>query len=342
MFFRQEYVTKSLVLPALREPQTFLLKMTRSFETTILPDTEDKAQMLCRVSCSLQPSQRVAEAFQSLLRREIPEGVAESSKSEWAEYLDGEGRIKVEVVPPRRVLPGFLVDFLHQIDLETSEVASKVIRTIRWRQGTHGLPRPVHSVRAGQWSLDGQEWLRTPVDYRLVWQSGLKVSTSINHDDVQALLESHVMEPLGHEMFIEAWGQLMNRNLRSALVIGASAAEVGFKECVKDLLPEATWLLEKVASPSLVDMLQHFLPQLPARLKWHSDKVIPPPKQTIELLKKGIALRNRVVHVGELVKEQTVWDFLVAVRSVLWLLDFYRGNRWAREFIDPGHWPQVE
>jgi hypothetical protein len=43
--------------------------------------------------------------------------------------------------------------------------------------------------------------------------------------------------------------QLRRANPRSALIIGMSAAEVGFKQCVGYLVPDAAWLANHVPRP---------------------------------------------------------------------------------------------
>ncbi len=84
-----------------------------------------------------------------------------------------------------------------------------------------------------------------------------------------------------------------------------------------------------VPSPPLVKMLQEYLPQLPVRCKIQG-KVLPPPDEILNTLRKAVTLRNRVAHAsGMALKYDTVEEILLAVRDVLWLLDYYRGMKWA-------------
>ncbi len=110
-------------------------------------------------------------------------------------------------------------------------------------------------------------------------------------------------------------------NPRSAVVIGIAAAEVGLKQCIADLVPDAGWLIEKVQSPPLVDMLRKYLPQLPARLKI-GDQVLPPPKAVLKGLERGVMLRNRIVHssVADMPTTDEIDDLLYSVLDLLWML----------------------
>ena len=59
--------------------------------------------------------------------------------------------------------------------------------------------------------------------------------------EMESLIKAVNNEPIGHELFLEAW-ELRKSNPRSALIIGMSAAEVGFKQCIGKLVRDAEWL----------------------------------------------------------------------------------------------------
>ena len=139
---------------------------------------------------------------------------------------------------------------------------------------------------------------------------------------------------MGHELFCEAWVQ-RKANPRSALVIGIAAAETAFKECVLNLNPQARWLVENWQSPPLIKMLQEFLITLPVKQKVRG-KVMPPPQNIIEILRKGNRMRNDLVHGKKSsVKEDSLEEILRAIRDLLYLLDYYSGFTWAFNNISP-------
>jgi len=139
-------------------------------------------------------------------------------------------------------------------------------------------------------------------------------------------------EPLGHELFLEAWG-LRRENPRSSLIIGLCAAEVGFKQCIGKLAPDAEWLANNLPSPPLDRMLSNYLPLLPAKLRIEG-QILKPSGRLRSAIKKGNEARNRTVHAGsEPPKGEFLEELLLSIRDLLYLLDFYCGFEWALEYI---------
>jgi hypothetical protein len=152
---------------------------------------------------------------------------------------------------------------------------------------------------------------------------------------IMGIINDERDEPVGHKLFREAWKNKAS-DRRSSLLMGIAAAEVGFKHCVTALVPQTDWLVEQVPSPPLVTMLRDYLPLLPAK-NTIGGKVLPPPKpEILDVLTKGVNLRNKVTHTGAAEPAyETVEEVLLAVRDVLWLLDFYRGHGWALGYVRP-------
>jgi hypothetical protein len=66
-------------------------------------------------------------------------------------------------------------------------------------------------------------------------------------DYVSTVVANGGDEPLARQILREAWAQ-KSASPRSALVLAIAAAEVGFKQCVSQLVPEARWLVEEIPS----------------------------------------------------------------------------------------------
>ncbi|MGU5784063.1 hypothetical protein ACV1DY_11065 [Aeromonas caviae] len=82
-------------------------------------------------------------------------------------------------------------------------------------------------------------------------------------------------------------------------------------------------------------MLRNYMAQLPARNQINGE-VRRPPKKVISVIKKGIELRNKLVHGREeTVTTEDVREMLEAVRDLLYMLDYYRGHGWAMERLSP-------
>ena len=112
--------------------------------------------------------------------------------------------------------------------------------------------------------------------------------------DVEKLIKFQSKQPLYHDLFREAW-QNQRDSPRSALVMGVAAAETGFKTSLIDLNPSVSWIVENLQSPPLDRMLRDYMAQLPARNRLNGE-VRRPPNKVISKIKKGIELRNKLVH----------------------------------------------
>jgi hypothetical protein len=76
-------------------------------------------------------------------------------------------------------------------------------------------------------------------------------------------------------------------------------------------------------------MLTHYLPTLPAK-HLINGKVLPPPKNHLERLEKGVLQRNRLAHSGRVsLRANQVWTLLETIEETLWLLQYYSGVPWA-------------
>jgi len=86
-------------------------------------------------------------------------------------------------------------------------------------------------------------------------------------------------------------------------------------------------------SPPLVKMIEEYLPMSPAKA-CIGNEVLPPPEGVVQILKKGVNLRNTLIHVGSAkLSKSAVEEVLTAVSDLLWLLDYYRGFTWALDYV---------
>jgi hypothetical protein len=110
------------------------------------------------------------------------------------------------------------------------------------------------------------------------------------------------------------------------LLLATAAAEVGFKELVIDLIPEARWLVLEAPSPPLVGLLKNSLPELPVR---HGEP-IPPPSEFRNVMRKAIEARNDLAHQGEFDRRDVdLYEVIDTVRLLLRQFAYYRGFTWV-------------
>ena len=207
-----------------------------------------------------------------------------------------------------------------------------VISALRWRTNKLGPHNPI-STRGMSWSKDQIFWHPAPsaLSARLDISSTIRLTNEAKEDIVK-LVNDQYQEPVYHELFREAWGQ-RNDNPRSSLVTGISSLEVAIKSTIGALIPEASWLAENMPSPPVIRLLNEYLPLLPATNKINN-KILPPPKETMDLIKKGVTIRNKITHIGgKPPNYDTLEEILEAARDIMWLLDYYCGHSWAYQFI---------
>lgn len=211
----------------------------------------------------------------------------------------------------------------------------KTIDVLRWRwdiQGPHNYTR----FKGFFWSRNGIDWNHMPGPmsaHLIATLKPLKIDEE-EYKEVTNLLKDIDKEPIERELFREAWWS-KTQNPRSALIMGISSAEVGFKRLTIDLQPQTEWLLSNIQSPPLTKMLKRYLSQLPAKCKIKG-AVKPPPKELMRILDKAIEKRNEIVHSGSTdINSDELIDVLLAINDLLWLFEFYRGFKWAFDYIRP-------
>ena len=109
--------------------------------------------------------------------------------------------------------------------------------------------------------------------------------------------------------------------------------EVAVKSVIVNKVPEATWLVDTMQSPPVVNILVQYFPVL-----------FPMEKQFYEATKKhglikviedAVYIRNQTAHKGTPPpSREKVAEIIAAVQELLWICDYYSGYRWAELHIN--------
>jgi hypothetical protein len=286
-----------------------------------------KSNAFCIASSAWPVNEKNRKVFEEIIENRILAPSEERS----LEYKTPEGR-QIRL-PALSAFPQHFCSFIRAVHRELHDYASRTIATLRWRCNVEfGAHNPLSSHFL-QWSIDGSFWHTAPVDT----QSHLEVRHALTASErmlseVTQIVNNGGSEPLHHNLFREAWEQRLT-NPRSALVIGIGAAELGVKHCIATLVPDAEWLATNAPTPPVAQILLQYLPRLQTRCAVDG-KVKPPPESILKHLKTGISFRNRVIHAGaQSPSTEELEEILMAVRELLWLLDFYVGFEWAFDFL---------
>jgi hypothetical protein len=273
----------------------------------------------CIATCQREPNDKVKSIFQRL-----HDGTLAPEK-EWESY----GLRVLELIGPAPYRA-----FVDETQLQLAAAARHCVSLIQWRFMLRGNHHPLQRGNRLWWSFDGEQWKAAPGIAGLEAEDLFSIIPLDTEYGAEAsrLLQLQVGEPLGHELLREAQ-QLRHRGERAAFVVAVMAAEVGLKECLIDLVPQTEWLLKNIQSPPLPKLLEELLPTVPAKCTF-AGKVLAPSATVLKTIKNAVNIRNDIVHKGSHPKtREKLDDVLEAVRDVLYLLDYYRGHKWALNLV---------
>jgi hypothetical protein len=221
---------------------------------------------------------------------------------------------------------------LEPISRQLTDSLLRSVLVLRWRMGLGGSHYPFNPAGL-YWAVPAETPRWTPIPMPGTVMASDEVVPRITPEigqQVVGLIAMGVEEPLAHAMWREAWTQRAS-NPRSALVVGVAAAEVGLKRCVAALAPITQWLLEETQAPQIAKMLKNYLPQLTDRAK-----NTPVPAELRKVLDNMATARNHLVHRGDMERGwRQLESDLIAVKDLLYLLDYYEGQDWALERLSP-------
>lgn len=244
--------------------------------------------------------------------------------------------IKSWLAETEELRPTAFSDFTDKAKGSMLQAMVRSVKLWRWRIGNHSDQKFNTSYKSFEWSINGTDWNQILLDDHIIVISRVSFAMAFTTDKIAesllSLSRADKLEPLAHELFQEACS-LRWENPRSSLVMSIAAAETGLKQLISTLVPSAEWLLKETQSPPLVKMLEEYLPKLPVLHRFAGKKVCPP-KWVIDAIKDGVSRRNKIVHGHNIqLKSDSLSEVFEAVHELLYLFDFYSGNKWAMERI---------
>jgi hypothetical protein len=287
-------------------------------------ETIHPVKLTCTATGRFLLTEKLDDAFSQLAAGELPNGSRSEDDVKRQSYRDG---VYHSYSLPFDQYPTEVQAFMSGIYRTLYEWASRVWRLLRWRSDAAGSHEIFQTVLASEWSRDAQaHWHKLPVKGYGKASSRVipRLDTPVAYS-VQRLLASGIAEPTSEELLREAWTAHV-ANPRAGLLLAVAAAEVGFKELVIDLVPEARWLTLNVQSPPLARLLSHYLSELPVR----QGVAAPPPRDLRRVMQKAVEARNELAHQGKFDRlDIDLYEVLDAVRSLLRQFAYYRGFSWV-------------
>ena len=205
------------------------------------PDRNDKARSVSTVNAVCTATSII--------------NVGPDIKQELGSCLE-DGNVKISKLTPATL------ETVDDIFSRLRAVSRSTMIMFNWTHGLDGPPDP-YGLPYAFYSEDGDKWFRYSEARRITILLGEATHTiyarNVQIDEVVRKVEAGSEEPLGRQLFREAWSQI-GINPRSALVIGVAAAEVGLKRLIGMLIPAAEWLVQEVQAPPVRKILRDFLP----------------------------------------------------------------------------------
>lgn len=230
----------------------------------------------------------------------------------------------------------FLLEMRKQ-QTELDHFAFKILNRLFWRLGIHCGPSSLESAfDLLKYSFDRKRFEELPIRSDLKAEMLPKRDVTGENKKLQTaanFLGADTEAPIHHVLFREAW-KCQEAEKRVSIVMATAAAEAAVKNLVSALMPDTNWLLENIQSPPLVKMVTNLIPKLQGKRNFNG-LVLSPPKHVIKHLEAIVLCRNKIAHGSppQLPADKELETWLVGVRDLLWLTDYYNGQEWALEHI---------
>lgn len=240
--------------------------------------------------------------------------------------VDLEKKTKQRFEFPSGLSPG-AEDRFGQIKTDIKDFAERLVSTLRWRFDLAGPGKAFPTAANVLWSENAKTWVTLPSKMFASPEVRRDIIVDCLTEDILSELRAeHLAEPIAHSLFRDAWFK-RHSDHKAALAQGVSALEVGVKNCIVSLLPDAEYLVLEMPSPPVVNLLRDFLPTLIGKTSTNAPNLS---ANLIKLVSNMVYQRNLVVHKGELtVDGGKVSEYLELIHDLLYFLDFVSGNQWA-------------
>ena len=321
IFFQSYYrLDREEFEPPIYDVKSFLLHPVEDFVFSIRMDVgeESDPEILCIATIIERPSSEVAQILRD----------PSSANFDVSDYEGLKG------------FPSSYRVFVRAVRNRIDQLSTDTLSTLLWRNGITGGPLQLQSeLTSLRWHESDQpinafEFLpdQIPSGILLIGLSDMQKILAI---DKNLFKDNNLTgAPLPHILLREAWRN-SNAHLRSSLVLAVAAAETGVKTTITDLAPNTSWLFEKLQSPPIELIIRDYIHTLPVR-NHINGHVLRPPKTIITTVKRAVELRNKIVHGRSArITPNELQSMLLAIRDLLYLLDYYSGVSWALEHISP-------
>ncbi len=209
------------------------------------------------------------------------------------------------------------------------------MKLLIWNLQLEAPPKFIQT-HALYWQIAKGEYCIVGLKRQSVEAPGLAGITWDERDqaELQLLWDSEADEPLAHELLREA-KTLSGSSPRSALLILATALEIGVKSYIMRVAPQTTGLIDTMPSPPIYKLFKDYLPSLHDRV----GKEVPywtKLKGLFTSCQKLFKDRNDLIHGRPTSVESTkLAAYIDTASDLLYILDVLGGHVWAQGNVRP-------
>lgn len=350
MYFRSHY-DLNFKKQNLDNPLIFEIDHTHLFKVIIRKRAEDdlRASPMKQHILEAYFESEMPPAYEDFLNLIHCNVVKPQREGEFFRYRKEDGSVTKYPQIGSEIIPIGFEDAITKLKGIFAVEAKNFISILRWRLDQFFKDNDI-IPRKHQFSRDQQQWYPVPKGGPTVtvidgWSTP---ANSLDEAVKQEILFFYSKpndegEPFYHPLFRDAWGQ-QEENPHSAIVMGIATIESAVKHCISNLNPEIEWFLAEINSPPVDTMLSRYLPKIMTKAPNNQLGIIPDDLRII--ISKEVSARNKIVHTGRIPNTKgfktyhqdlsgKVKELLLAIRDLLWLLDYYQGNVWALKYLRP-------
>ncbi len=250
------------------------------------------------------------------------------------EVIDKQGNIAENYGPAFKLYPKDLQDLCLAARKKLRSDIDRFISLLCWRQNIGASHDPVQYDFL-YWKVSGEIYraISEPyVDVSSTFTAGIQWNSEREADFAEVWELENSNELLGHQLLREAVN-LGRSSSRSGLLMLATALEVGVKSHISRIVPDTSWLMEKIPSPPVHKMLRDYVPSIHKARGTDVDfwqKL----RRTLNSVQELVEIRNRVAHSGKVdVGTVDLEKYTATVSDVLYILDVLEGHDWAKHHV---------
>jgi len=301
---------------------------------TFPEEKQIQPQLCCSATAQHSMNEKLYSHFQKFAERLLPQDstsqVSLPHRLSFDAEIDEHGKIPENWGVRLAIFPNNFQALHREMSSKLHTVVESYMKTLRWVQSASGKQAALARV-SFEYSFDKETWHSMPSNFNVSVHSPKAIELN-KLKAVTELWTRNEFEPLAHELLREAF-DLLRSNQRSALLIGSTALETGFKHFIDFLLPNAGMLLEKMPSPPPLTMIRDIIPEIQKKLAKPEFRLR---KDELDLLQKWNTIRNKVAHgLPQKIDNDALEEYLLFVQKLLYCLDQQRGHSWASTFAEP-------